>query len=238
MPRTLTIPLLALATHAAITTAACILITPKLTSNAATPLTDAHVIAYRLEPSDAAPDHRFGPIRITVLIGLNPLPTALPPVTLNTALSAAPLDATVRPNLPLPSPTAHMQIISVGWPFPAHACVFVGDPNGTDRLIGAIHLPKGSGLTALPYRPLWPGLLANLAIFAAAWLAFFLTIDAARAHIRSRRRRNNTCPHCRYPLTPDINTCPECGTPNPDAMGSMQTSPPSIGNPNHPGGTA
>ena len=212
MPRPLTIPLLTLTTHAAITTAACILITPKLASNAATPLTDGPVIAYRLEPSDPAPTHRFGPIRITVLTGQNPLPAPL-----NTALSAAPLDAAVRANLPLPSPAAHIQIISVGWPFPAHACVFVGDPNGTDRIIGALHLPKGSGLTVLPYHPLWPGLLANLAIFAAAWLTLFLTIDAARAHIRRRRRRNNTCPHCRYPLTPDLPRCPECGQPNPAA---------------------
>ena len=63
---------------------------------------------------------------------------------------------------------------------------------------------------ALPLIPIWPGLLANTAIFAVPWLLLALTIPAAR---RSLRRRRGLCPRCAYDLraTPAASPCPECG---------------------------
>ncbi len=64
--------------------------------------------------------------------------------------------------------------------------------------------------TILPYRPLWPGFLANTAIYALAlWLPFF----GATAWRRARRRRRNRCPACGYSRAglAAHAPCPECG---------------------------
>ncbi|MGP1346867.1 MAG: hypothetical protein ACTS3F_09420 [Phycisphaerales bacterium] len=62
---------------------------------------------------------------------------------------------------------------------------------------------------ALPLIPIWPGLLANTAIYAAAlWL---LTLAPLRLR-RTLRARKGHCPHCAYDLN-NLTTdrCPECG---------------------------
>lgn len=68
----------------------------------------------------------------------------------------------------------------------------------------------GSGTRVFPFLPLWPGLIANTLIFAAAWGGLFSLLRAAR---RALRRRRNLCPACAYDLrqTPPGSPCPECG---------------------------
>lgn len=63
---------------------------------------------------------------------------------------------------------------------------------------------------ALAFRPWWPGLLANGAIFAAAFALGSILITRATI---SRRRSRGCCPHCAYDRRglPEAATCPECG---------------------------
>ncbi len=67
-----------------------------------------------------------------------------------------------------------------------------------------------SALTLYWY-PLWPGLLANAALYGLLiWLSFF-TCGRLRRTLRHRRGR---CIHCGYDLRGNSSeACPECGTP-------------------------
>ncbi|MEM7227350.1 MAG: hypothetical protein AAF432_00900 [Planctomycetota bacterium] len=78
-------------------------------------------------------------------------------------------------------------------------------PRRTFRLPGA----RGFSNSALfPYHPMWPGLLANTALYAVlTWLVLYGPRYARRMH-RVRRQR---CIMCAYP-TPRGTTCSECGT--------------------------
>ena len=60
-----------------------------------------------------------------------------------------------------------------------------------------------------PYLPLWPGLIANAAIFAVGcWGAVWVT----RATRGALRRRRGACPACAYDLRANPpGPCPECG---------------------------
>jgi hypothetical protein len=62
---------------------------------------------------------------------------------------------------------------------------------------------------ALPLIPIWPGFLANTALYAIPW-TLLLGFGPAR---RSLRRRRGLCPACAYDLraTPPGAPCPECG---------------------------
>lgn len=64
---------------------------------------------------------------------------------------------------------------------------------------------------ALPYRPLWPGLIADAACYSAAYLLLRAALLALRGVLR---RRRGLCPECAYPLG-EYTTCPECGRANP-----------------------
>lgn len=67
--------------------------------------------------------------------------------------------------------------------------------------------PKARGVHRLPLIPIWPGLLANTAIFAAAWFTPGFVWRTARTH---RRRQQGRCLACGYD-TATLPACPECG---------------------------
>ncbi len=72
-----------------------------------------------------------------------------------------------------------------------------------------LQVSRGYGI-ALPYLPIWPGLLANTAIFAAPWAVILFGIPFVRYIIR---RARNRCTRCGYSLhgLPAGSPCPECG---------------------------
>jgi hypothetical protein len=66
----------------------------------------------------------------------------------------------------------------------------------------------------LPTFPLWPGLLANTTIFAAAWAVIIAATSLPiRRFIRRRRARKGGCAGCGYSREglKDGAPCPECG---------------------------
>lgn len=123
-------------------------------------------------------------------------------------------------------------ISRAGWPLPALACtnhdeavistgpIFIPlAPGGTDRerprgIEHGIPLPshRGSfagGWRALPFEPLWPGLLTDIAFYGVLWLIAFNLPAFVRARTRRARGR---CPRCAYDLQRNLAAgCPECG---------------------------
>jgi len=98
-----------------------------------------------------------------------------------------------------------------GWPF---LCLYSETripptvvPTSNRNVIRIQHsFEKGS----LPNRLIWPGFLANTAIFAAAWMMLLIAPRLAKRHLR---RRRGACAACGYDLrfTPHSVNCPECG---------------------------
>lgn len=63
----------------------------------------------------------------------------------------------------------------------------------------------------VPIVPLWPGFLLNTLVYATLALA---CIALAHRIKRQSHTRRGLCTNCGYTLT-SLQTCPECGTPNP-----------------------
>ncbi|OAB63693.1 hypothetical protein AY599_28120 [Leptolyngbya valderiana BDU 20041] len=61
---------------------------------------------------------------------------------------------------------------------------------------------------AIPVRPLWPGLLGNIVVYAAGVL---LLLTLPRWWRRYVRRWEGRCAACGYELGEGVSTCPECG---------------------------
>jgi hypothetical protein len=131
-----------------------------------------------------------------------------------------------RGTRPWPANDAYIYFSFRGWPFRAFWLEYEQHyaTNTTDiaetRIHGGIRVkfndptsvwyaPPPSP-TALPYRPVWPGLILDTLFFASLWAALLYIPRAAR---RSLRRRRGLCPACAYDLraTPASSPCPECG---------------------------
>jgi hypothetical protein len=65
----------------------------------------------------------------------------------------------------------------------------------------------------LPLRPLWTGLLANTAVYGAAWFGVIVALGSmSSASKRAARVRRGKCPKCAYDLRGEMSGgCPECG---------------------------
>lgn len=111
----------------------------------------------------------------------------------------------------------------VGFPWP---CLWSGDPDwditgvrpvarlGQPSLALPAWIEKAVPSlekTRLPTGIIWPGLLANLAVFCGCWALLLLSPRAARRAARTWRGR---CLRCGYDLTalPGGMPCPECGS--------------------------
>lgn len=86
-----------------------------------------------------------------------------------------------------------------GWPF---LTVYGQSPN-----------TSGASVPIRPIRPIWPGLLANGAIYGVVLWLFYLLVTAPRRFVRqSLWLRRGCCMECGYDLQFDLaRGCPECG---------------------------
>lgn len=67
-------------------------------------------------------------------------------------------------------------------------------------------------LRALPFRPIWFGVIADTLFHGSAGLCVFVLVRSARMTIGWRRRRCGCCPACGYILRGNLeHGCPECG---------------------------
>ena len=105
---------------------------------------------------------------------------------------------------------------ATGWPWRAFASeswLFTG-PIGLVRsrevLRGNLVLATTQrGRTVLPLRPMWPGLLGDVALFGGGWALAGALLGLRRRRVRGARGR---CSACGYDLHgQSIPGCPECG---------------------------
>lgn len=111
---------------------------------------------------------------------------------------------------------------STGWPLPclqSRATLTAAGWSGSWHIPMTRSWPPASTLfsASLPLRPLWPGLPADSALFAAAWAALLsLPHLARRLHAALLSRRQGRCRGCGYDLRGLPGPlCPECGRPAP-----------------------
>ena len=111
---------------------------------------------------------------------------------------------------------------SRGWPMAAASSLALGVLNpqaaapyrfeygvlfGEDNTRGARN--SLADLQMVPWRPIWPGLLVDIAFYGAVWWCLLLIPTSIAAR---RRRRKGACPACGYDLTGlEAGVCPECG---------------------------
>ena len=104
-----------------------------------------------------------------------------------------------------------------GWPFRALSCRWrTVDYSWQDcEVEWGIELESSPNwspefvLRAVPYKPIWRGLIANTVLFAITWLVLF---EFTRSVIYRRRLHNGICPKCRYERRGEFDRpCPECG---------------------------
>jgi len=121
-----------------------------------------------------------------------------------------------------------MEVKAAGWPWRAAWCEIKAEriPSRGGhiwRVSGGLALDQDIRVAApntwppdypgvIPLRPLWLGLLGNVAVWSIAWAAL---VWGPGGLIRWRRRRSNRCECCGYSLaglaSPAL--CPECGSP-------------------------
>ena len=84
-------------------------------------------------------------------------------------------------------------------------------PAAPEKLVHLRHFPHHTNdVGYVPFSPMWPGLIANIAMLSAAW---FLVLFVPGLIIRARRRLQNRCSQCGYTRLglPASGPCPECG---------------------------
>ncbi len=107
-----------------------------------------------------------------------------------------------------------------GWPW--RCATMRANPDlgaGKRWSLDSVTLSFGRGLgvewwrrpMTIPYRPYWPGLLANTLFYGVILWLFWFTPGAIK---RTLRRRRGLCPKCAYPVGPS-ELCTECGTARP-----------------------
>ena len=104
-----------------------------------------------------------------------------------------------------------------GWPLLALWCWTAdGDDADPVRYRGGVNLSDPNNYETrgrvMPLLPIWSGLALDTALFAGAWLLLGWGPRGLRRIARLRRK--GVCGGCGYPLTPELERCPECGKPN------------------------
>lgn len=115
--------------------------------------------------------------------------------------------------VPSDHPDVHVSVVELGWPFRASVRIseHLRDPDPPGGVLIRPSYCNGSALImrVSEYRPLWLGLIANVAIFTAALVAIRWLACSIRIAVRSRR---GLCVCCGYSLQGVRgHVCPECG---------------------------
>jgi hypothetical protein len=106
---------------------------------------------------------------------------------------------------------------AMGWPFRSTRALMIGGFGHGIQRLGAWRSPISAPLQPaiskagllIPFRPIWPGLLANTAFYGVILWALWFTPGAVR---RAMRKQRGACVRCGYELQGGGQaTCPECG---------------------------
>ena len=96
-----------------------------------------------------------------------------------------------------------------GWPWLCAQGRQIRNPLGQGwTIVYTFYSKTAQGSVAIPYFPIWPGLLANTLFYATMTLAL---LAALRLNRTRRRRKRGRCIACGYKLGDGVTTCPECG---------------------------
>jgi hypothetical protein len=130
------------------------------------------------------------------------------------------------PSIELPpddgSRYASWAVRAAGWPCLCMCSRINIDSSSRRSMVGLLSILGSSQYISLrssdpeqgtiPLIPMWRGLAANTAFFAAAWAVLLVLFPAVyRRHRASRRRRLGLCAACAYDLKAQDGPCPECG---------------------------
>jgi hypothetical protein len=100
----------------------------------------------------------------------------------------------------------HHAILTAGWPFRTAWCMHTFEP---DEVSGGVIFKFGNRESTVPLRPIWTGLLLNVALFAMLISIGRLGLRRIR---RTVRRRKGDCVRCGYDRRlASSDHCPECG---------------------------
>ena len=113
--------------------------------------------------------------------------------------------------------------VATGWPWRALRAEYRGNAMGVRgpgnaiySTVSGIELPGrfvrrhgNQRPAALPYEPIWPGLMADVMLFGILWWGLIGAVSALRGW---RRRQRGCCVACGYDLCGELEGgCPECG---------------------------
>jgi hypothetical protein len=147
----------------------------------------------------------------------NPDPTlTVPPPTWVLRPTRAGRDAHINSN--------PVSTIAAGWPFRAfsaiewHAIIheegarydYAGHEYEHGWCVRPAKALSTPAALVIPFRPIWSGLLADIAVWSGMSAFLFVVRSAARSAFRRRRNLCTACSYCRAGLASTV-PCPECG---------------------------
>lgn len=113
------------------------------------------------------------------------------------------------------SPPELLEQVTAGFPFRSLGGEWAirRRPDATATPYAAAHacqMERARVHNALPWIPIWGGLLGNLLVYTSATLACVSVGPMLAAFVGRRRRKGGRCAQCGYQLLASQGVCPEC----------------------------